>query len=446
MMRRRQFIAGAAMASFAGAARAAKPRMLFQDPLNGRWGGEEVTAREFAKLLRPLDPDILDGTILQVLNAAPNSAHRVVLDNLPSIMTQGTPTSIGSPGSCEADSFGYCLGAYTAARKPNGSIKWDAGLARNQPSAAWLYHWQHVVRGSKDCPGGSGATPYVQQLVSFGAPSTADFPYNPNDDTTVATICGEIDSINVSSLPADASRLLIGSYKGYSGIQNQKATYLDTFRSLIRHGHAIAFTGLVPKQYGAISPPLTNDAYTAPNGFSIPSGHGQTIVGFDDGKGPNGAFLVQNSFSADWNPGPANNPGHNGRIWYDYDAFFAGQAYAVVAYPNNDAPPSGTRLTASTSGAPRLFLSEARRSEKNGKYYLPMILHCDGAVNISEFSVTGPGGHVFPGSIEETMRFGYLYLERNNAFNAGRYQVSITASTVGPGSTAVTYTGAFDVA
>ena len=433
MMRRRQFLAGVGVASLAGVAQAAKPKMMFEDPLNGRWGGEEVNPREFAKLLRPLDPELLDGTIFQILNPAPDSAHRVVLDNLPSILTQGTPTSIGDPGSCEADSFGYCLGAYTAARHPNGAIKWDAANARNQPSAAWLYHWQHVVRGSKDCPGGSGAIPYVQQLVSAGAPSTADFPYNPNDDTTVATICSEIDSINVSTLPADASRLLIGSYKGFKGIQNQKAEFLDTFRSLIRHKHAIAFTGLVPKQYGQINPPLVNGAYTAPNGFSNPSGHGQCIVGFDDSKGPNGAFLVQNSFSDDWNPGPANDPGHNGRIWYDYDAFFAGQELAAVAYPNNPEPASGTLLTSTGLGAPNappLYLREARRSQKDGKFYLPMILHCNGAVSITDFSVTGPGGHVFTGSVEETLRFGYLYLERTNAFNPGRYTVSIAATTV----------------
>ena len=75
-----------------------------------------------------------------------------------------------------------------------------------------------------------------------------------------------------------------------------------------------------------------------------------------------------------------------------------------------------------------------------------MILHCDGAVSVTDFAVTGPGGHVFNASIEETLRFGYLYLERNNAFNPGQYKVSITATTVGAQASPVTYTGAFDVA
>ena len=73
--------------------------------------------------------------------------------------------------------------------------------------------------------------------------------------------------------------------------------------------------------------------FTAPDGYNPKTGHGQVIFGFDDSKGPNGAFLVQNSFGPGWNSGPASDPGRNGRIWWDYDAFFAGQNYAAIALP-----------------------------------------------------------------------------------------------------------------
>ena len=98
---------------------------MFLDPKNGRFGGERA-GPDFRGLQEALSPDILKGTELEVLNAAPNSATRWVLDNLPTVATQGTPTSIGDPGSCEAESFGYRIGAYTAARKPNGGKKWRA--------------------------------------------------------------------------------------------------------------------------------------------------------------------------------------------------------------------------------------------------------------------------------------------------------------------------------
>src|SRR6202000_3082989 len=118
-------------------------------------------------------------------------------------------------------------GAYTAARRPNGARKWSAALPENQPSVAWLYQWQHVDRSSKVCPAGSQSVPYTQKLVATGAPSEAAFPYNPNGATTVAGVCADIEGINVNnSLGPDAARLILGSYKGYSGIQNQQAQYL----------------------------------------------------------------------------------------------------------------------------------------------------------------------------------------------------------------------------
>jgi hypothetical protein len=53
------------------------------------------------------------------------------LHNLPAVSQQGTAATPGSPGSCEAQSFGYGLGSYTAARRPDGSSKWIAALAEN---------------------------------------------------------------------------------------------------------------------------------------------------------------------------------------------------------------------------------------------------------------------------------------------------------------------------
>jgi hypothetical protein len=446
-MRRRQFIASAgALAFAAGAADAAalKTKMTFADPEQGRWGGA-INPREFEGMQAALEPEVFEGTGLQVLNAFGPNATRVVLDNLPTVSTQGVPGHVGAPGSCEAQSFGYCLGAYTAARHPDGSRRWSAAEARNQPSPAWLYHWQHVDRGSKDCPAGSGAAQYAQQLVGFGAPSVADYPYNPSDETTVAGVCTEIDAIPITPLPSDASRLLVGSFKVMTGVKGQKSAYLDTFRALIRSGNAIAFSGLVPTGYGAESPPMTSGAYTAPQGFITGSGHGQVIVGYDNSLGPNGAFLVQNSFGPDWNPGSASDPGYNGRIWYDYDAWFAGQGYAMVMYPNSPNAAGGTRLTASASGVPKLFIKEGKRYKKGGKSYLMLIVHVDGAVYLNQLTVTGPHGMVSTAPVGEAMRYGYVYVERGPEFKPGHYDIALTGNTLPPPITTMSYTGSIDV-
>ena len=184
-MHRRSFLAAAAGALAAGAHPATAARMrasLFVDPANGKWGAE-ISSRDFSGVLQGLSPSVLDGTVLQVNDPAPATSRAVILTNLPSIATQGVPGSVGSPGSCEAQSFGYCLGAYTAARNPDGSEKWSASDAANQPSAAWLYQWEHQVleHDARMCPQGSGAKPYADKLVGDGAPSTAAFPYDPHD-------------------------------------------------------------------------------------------------------------------------------------------------------------------------------------------------------------------------------------------------------------------------
>jgi hypothetical protein len=84
----------------------------------------------------------------------------------------------GSPGSCEAQSFGYGLGSYTAARLPNGSHKWIAALAENSVSPAYLFAWG-IWSGFAQCPRGE-ALVYLNQLVGFGAATRARIPYQPN--------------------------------------------------------------------------------------------------------------------------------------------------------------------------------------------------------------------------------------------------------------------------
>jgi hypothetical protein len=447
-MQRRNLLLGAGALGLAAPSFAAEPnprqmvKMVFGDLTNGQYGAD-LSGVDFKGVQKAL-AGFTRGTSMQVEGSPPDTANRVVLDNLPTVAAQGVPGNVGDPGSCEAESFGYCLGAYTAARHPNGSRKWSAALPENQPSCAWLYEWQHVDRSSKVCPAGSQSVPYTQKLVATGAPSEADVPYNPNGATTVAGECANVEAVNVNNMGPNPGRLILGSYKGYSGIQNQQAQYLDQFKTLIRDGHAIAFTGLVPKQYGQESPPLVNGAYTAPQGFITGSGHGQVIVGFDDGKGPHGAFLIQNSFGPDWNPGPASDPGHNGRIWYAYEAFFAGQQFALIAFPNNEQPPAGPKLSASNNNAPDLHVKEGRRYMQGGNAYLVLILHGTGAVMVNQLVVTGPKGLATTATLNETIRFGYAYVERKPPFQPGTYQAKITGTF--NGGTAVTYTGSFNVA
>ncbi len=448
-MQRRVFLTGAGCALALGAqSAAAAPVRRFIDPENGNWG-EALTARDTSGVLAALSPGALAGTLLAVNAPAPASARAVILTNLPTVSAQGVPGHLGSPGSCEAQSFGYCLGAYTAARNPDGSVKWSAADAANQPSAAWLYQFEHHVdeHDKRVCPQGSGAKQYLDRLVSDGAPSTAAIPYNPHDLTTVAAECGYIKGLDMASSGSGASHLLIGSYKIFPNIVNGKATYLSQFKDLIRNGHAIAFTGKVAKQYGIESPQLTNDAFTAPNGFNPKSGHGQVIVGFDDGKGPHGAFLVQNSFGTAWNPGPASDPGRNGRIWWDYDAFFTTQHYAAIAFPHTDTLYSAGAVTLQPNdpGAPHFWIASATQHEERAAHHLVLVTHASDALTITGLQVRGKKGRIAAATLNETTRLGYQYVSRRDRpFAPGTYQVRYTART--RAGKPVVYTGSVNVA
>lgn len=425
-------------------------RRRIADPELGQWGAA-IGTRDVTGVLSALSPRALEGTVLATSPGAAESANAVILTNLPSIATQGVPGHVGSPGSCEAQSFGYCLGAYTAARNPNGSAKWSAADPANQPSAAWLYQWEHQVveHDARVCPKGSGAKPYLDRLVADGAPSSAQVPYDPHDYGTVPAECTYITGVDVGKIWPGEGRLMIGSYKVFPNVVHQKATYLAQFKDLIRHGHAIAFTGLVAKQYGVASPQLTNGVWTAPSGFITKSGHGQVIVGFDDSRGPHGAFLVQNSFGPDWNAGPASDHGRNGRIWWDYDAFFASQKYAAIAFP---APPAdlltrsnATTLQSDDPGAPHFAIVNAVPHSEGNAHHLVLVTHASDALTVTGLHVRGPAGHVFSAKLNESMRLGYQYVRRGGRpFAPGTYGVTYTART--RSGRTVTYRGTVRVA
>src|SRR5262249_963342 len=136
--------------------------------------GSLLYAPEFEAAPHALPPH---AHLLQAFPSSLPARHR--LRNLPAIAMQGTPQHLGSPGSCEAQSFGYGLGSYTAAREPDGSIKWDASLAENEVSAAFLYNFEHHQE-NRTCPKGSLATPYLEYLIAHGSPSARDIPYEPD--------------------------------------------------------------------------------------------------------------------------------------------------------------------------------------------------------------------------------------------------------------------------
>jgi hypothetical protein len=234
--------------------------------------------------------------------------RRVELTNLPPVGMQGTIAHLGSPGSCISWSFAYGLGSYTAARGPDGTIRWNPSEPQNQVSSAFMYALIHALEG-KQCPTGSSEG-YLTGLVLDGAPSMADVPYAPD--------CCYINGIDVEQTFPMEARFRIGSFGSIPlPAENPNADPVKTLARLkefLAAGHAIAFAGPV---FAGFSAPAFDDGVFYPTSWcestpAKPCGHGMLLVGYDDDIGDaqkgRGAFLVQNSFGTNWPPASSNSP------------------------------------------------------------------------------------------------------------------------------------------
>ncbi|MFO1324336.1 MAG: hypothetical protein U1F15_09745 [Burkholderiales bacterium] len=362
------------------------------------------------------------------------------LQNTPAVAMQGTPNSLGSPGSCEAQSFGYGLGSYTAARNPDGSVKWDPAQPGNEVSAAYQFALA-INNGFATCPKGGLATPYLSRLAGFGSPTTADVEYQPN--------CAYFASINLDKPYPDAKRLRIGSFATFSVNQPDA---LGLIKGYLANDQAVAFSGPVFKGYNP-SPALTDGVfYDVPANLIKNSGHGQLLIGYDNNAGANGrkgALLVQNSFGTGW-PGTASGSvAPPGKLYWSYDTFTSTQTFAAVAYPYDPSPPTGAMFTPTLATAPVAAIERAFQWAPGGgpNVYLIFIHHLADPVRITSVAIREPasGGAAATGAYGQYLSKGYTYFVRKDGkeFLPGTYQVKYQAQLVD--GSAVNYTGTVTV-
>jgi len=365
---------------------------------------------------------------------------RKILQNTPAVSQQGTAKAPGSPGTCEAQSFGYGLGSYTAARNPDGSTKWDAALPANEVSAAFQFALA-MNQGFASCPKGGKALVYLSRLTAVGSPTVADVGYMPD--------CSYLEKIDVARTYAAASRMRIGSFATISVAQPDA---LDLIKGYLANDQAIAFSGPVYKGY-ASSLALTNGVfYDVPANLIPDSGHGQLIVGFDDTLGSStkpGALLIQNSFGTDWPPAAAGSIAPAGKLWWSYETFLKSQKLMAVAYPHDPTPPSGTFLAPSVMTAPAAAIERAWQwaPVAGGAVYFIFMHHLADPVRLMSVTVKEPvtGKETVTGQYGQYLSKGYTYFRRadGNAFLAGTYAVRVDAVLLD--GTAVTYSGNVEV-
>lgn len=404
-------------------------------PDNGEFGSL-VNAEEFNNAAQALPP----AALTDPPGAAVPPAHAsVMLQNLPAIAMQGTDSRLGAPGSCEAQSFGYGLGSYTAARNPDYSHKWDAAQPGNEVSAAYQFALA-INNGFAKCSGGQ-ATPYLGRLASFGSPSAADVPYEPS--------CTYFGSIDLNKPYPNAARLRIGSFATFQ-ITSQNG--IARIKEYLANQQAVAFSGYVYNGYGnSGGPPLTDGYFYAPTNLGYSGGHGQLLVGFDDNRGAPGLapgmLLVQNSFGSNWPASDSKAP--RGMLYWSYETFLRTQRLAAVAYPYDPSPPSGTLLASNDARAPVAAIKRAYQwaPAADGAVWLIFIHHLAEPVRITQIGVTepAPSNRTAIGGYGQFLSWGYTYLRRTDgkSFLPGVYQVKYQAQTLD--GQAVAYTGSVTV-
>jgi hypothetical protein len=381
----------------------------------------------------------------------PSLPAHAYLYNLPAVSEQGTPGSPGSPGSCEAQSFGYGLGSYTAARRPDGSLKWVAALAEKSVSPAYLFAWG-IFSGFAHCPKGGKALPYLDHLVGFGAPTRAHVPYQP--------LCSNFSAIQQqANFPDDypaMKRFRIGSYAVFH-IHNNPHVAVQRIKEYIANGQAVAFSGHVLCGYGKNLPMqhgvIYETSYTI-GADGKPAGHGQLVVGYDDNvgiPGNPGALLIQNSFGTAWpaSAGATHSLAPPGMAYWSYNSFKRTQQLAAVAYPRALRRPAGVMLSGSPA-APAGWITQAFQwapDEPSPTDHLILMHFFQEPVHLSHISLTEPGGQAITatGDYGQNISTGYTYLKRadGNAFLSGTWTISLQGTDMNGNS--VNYTGSIVV-
>lgn len=408
--------------------------------------GSLVNHQEFDQAVQALPP----AAFLMPRVQPPLRSH-AYLYNLPAVSEQGTPASPGSPGSCEAQSFGYGLGSYTAARRADGSLKWSAGRAEKSVSPAYLFAWG-MFNGFAHCPKGGKALPYLEHLVGFGAPTRAHVPYQPD--------CSYFSAIQQQpNFPNDypaMKRFRIGSYATFN-IHNDPDAAVQKIKEYIANGQAVAFSGRVLCGYGKNLPMqhgvIYETSYTI-GADGKPAGHGQLVVGYDEDVGiPNnpGALLVQNSFGTAWpaSAGATHSLAPPGMAYWSYNSFKRTQHLAAVAYPRALRRPTGVRLSGSPA-APAGWITQAFQwapDDPSPPAHLILMHFFQEPVHLSHVSLTEPGGQAITatGDYGQNISTGYTYLKRTdgNAFLPGAWTVSLQGNDMNGNS--VNYTGSIMV-
>ena len=210
-----------------------------------------------------------------------------LFENFPSIGNQG------QYGTCVAWACGYNLRSFLYAKSKGLTT---SQLNDNNTFSPKDLFWA-IANADKgeDCNGTNFETA-LDVMVSRGIATMGTVPY---------TSLGNCSSSPQSSWTSNANQFKIESYRE---IELKK----DVIKKYLSEGRAVVFGAKLGDQFmdadGSSVLSYQDFNYTGQHAY-----HAMILSGYDDSKGPNGAFRVVNSWGTSW--------GDNGFLWVDQNYF-----------------------------------------------------------------------------------------------------------------------------
>jgi len=211
----------------------------------------------------------------------------------------------GPYGTCVAWAIGYNLKSFLEARDRN----WAPDTTDTQFSPKFLY-WMIDENLKVGCDG----TQFefgMDVMLNYGIATLETVPYED---------LGPSCDIEISKIPAswlsEARQFMIQDYRRIDNIT------IDTIKAYLSQDRPVVFGA----ELGPAFMRWNSDAVLVQDTKGINgmhARHAMIVAGYDDNKGPNGAFLVVNSWGESW--------GNNGTIWIDYNHFLDFTLMAFVA-------------------------------------------------------------------------------------------------------------------
>jgi C1A family cysteine protease len=215
----------------------------------------------------------------------------------------------GEYGTCVAWACGYNLRSYMYARLNNLTTS-DMYYESNVFSPKDLFFSIPAAKRGDDC-NGTTFEAALDVMVDRGVARMSVAPYDN---------LGSCTSSPQSSWTSDAESFKILDYR-------QIEETIENVKRYLYQGKAVVFGARLGDEfmnaYGDVL--LTSQSYNYSGQHAY---HAMTLCGYDDSKGPNGAFKVVNSWGTEW--------GNLGTIWVDYDYFVQQDYFAYACFIANN--------------------------------------------------------------------------------------------------------------